>query len=158
MRFIFDLDHTVIDSSHRQVTLADGSLDLNAWRENSTYDQIMRDKPLPLMAECRKLIEGFHDVISCTARVMGGADYQYLREYGLAFDDILSRPEGCDMPDAQLKEWLLRSYAQESGETFYRFARRSILLDDNEKVLKHLQGLGFRCYNAISINAQLKAA
>ena len=28
MRFIYDLDHTVIDSTHRQATLADGSIDL----------------------------------------------------------------------------------------------------------------------------------
>ena len=48
MRFIFDLDHTVIDSSHRQATLPDGSLDLDHWRENSTAGMIRRDKLLPL--------------------------------------------------------------------------------------------------------------
>ena len=40
MLYIFDLDHTVIDSSHRQITRADGSLDLDAWIENSTRKKI----------------------------------------------------------------------------------------------------------------------
>jgi len=33
---IFDLDGTIIDSSHRQATLPDGTLNLPAWIENST--------------------------------------------------------------------------------------------------------------------------
>ena len=41
MRFIFDLDGTVIDSSHRQGdTLAD-------WRRMNTVGNIMRDRLLP---------------------------------------------------------------------------------------------------------------
>jgi hypothetical protein len=48
MRFIYDLDHTVIDSTHRQATLADGSLDLAHWIENNTPELIARDSLLPL--------------------------------------------------------------------------------------------------------------
>ena len=48
MHFIFDLDHTVIDSSHRQITRPDGSLDLAAWRRHNTRANIMRDTLLPL--------------------------------------------------------------------------------------------------------------
>ena len=46
--FIFDLDHTVIDSSHRQITKADGSLDLDNWIANCTREKIMADTFLPL--------------------------------------------------------------------------------------------------------------
>ena len=53
-RFIFDLDHTVIDSSHRQATRPDGSLDLDHWRENSTPAMIEADSLLPLANEWRK--------------------------------------------------------------------------------------------------------
>jgi hypothetical protein len=159
MRFIFDLDHTLIDSSHRSLTRADGSLDLAHWRENCTRDAIMRDLPLPLMAHARRLHESAHcEVIACTARVMSGADYEYLAAYGILFDEILSRPNGDQSSDASLKERLLREYAFAIGEmNFYRFARRSIMVDDNENVLKHLQALGFRVYNAISINEALCA-
>ena len=44
--FIFDLDDTVIDSSHRAtLTVVNGQveLDLNAWRQDSTYENIMKD-------------------------------------------------------------------------------------------------------------------
>ena len=157
MRFIFDLDHTLVDSSHRQITRADGSLDLAHWVENSTYEMVMRDRPLPLLAQCRDLMDRHVEVIACTARVMGAADYDYLQGFGLAFDAILSRPEGDTTPDHILKERLLMAYAVDSGESFYRFARRSIMFDDNKNVLEHLTGLGFRCYDAISINARLSA-
>ena len=63
MRFIFDLDHTLIDSSHRQLTREDGSLDLTAWRENCTAEKISRDSLLPLANECRALIGRHVEVI-----------------------------------------------------------------------------------------------
>ena len=56
MLYIFDLDHTVIDSSHRQITRADGSLDLDAWRKNCTKSQIFRDELLPLARFMRRAI------------------------------------------------------------------------------------------------------
>ena len=157
MRFIFDLDHTLLDSSHRAATLLDGSLDLAHWRENSTRELIMQDRPLPLLAQARDLINRHVEVIACTARVMSSADYECLRSHGLYFDDVLSRLEGDTTPDHILKERLLMAYAVDSGESFYRFARRSIMFDDNKNVLKHLTGLGFRCYDAISINERLSA-
>jgi len=51
MIYIFDLDHTVVDSSHRQATRPDGSLDLDHWREHSTAKLIERDTLLPLAHE-----------------------------------------------------------------------------------------------------------
>ena len=54
---IFDLDATVIDSSHRQITKADGSLDLAAWKKNSTYAKVMRDSLLPLANHWKRIQE-----------------------------------------------------------------------------------------------------
>ena len=54
MRFIFDLDHTVIDSSHRQATLPNGDLNLQHWRENATPEKIAQDSLLPLADEWKK--------------------------------------------------------------------------------------------------------
>ena len=69
-RFIFDLDHTVIDSSHRQATRPDGSLDLDHWRENSTPAMIEADSLLPLANEWRKAHRKGASIVVCTARVM----------------------------------------------------------------------------------------
>ena len=157
MRFIYDLDHTLIDSSHRQLTREDGSLDLDHWREHCTREKIFADGLLPLAFHARRNIQRHVEVIACTARIMSSADYDYLREHGLNFDRILSRPTGCNMSDHLLKESLLFADAVEQGESFYRYARRSVMIDDNKNVLNHLTGLGFRCYDAISINEALSA-
>ena len=112
MHFIFDLDHTVIDSSHRQITRPDGSLDLDAWRRNNTRANIMRDTLLPLAAQWRRVAKKNATIVICTARVMGEYDYEYLRANGLRWDACLSRREGDATPDAELKEKMLRKYAQ----------------------------------------------
>jgi len=70
IHYIFDLDHTVIDSSHRQHTKPDGSLDLDNWRENCTQQKIMADKILPLADLMRSAWSNGHNVIICTARVL----------------------------------------------------------------------------------------
>ena len=51
---IFDLDGTTIDSSHRQVTLPNGNLDIANWLENSTPSKIYADKVLPLSLQIRR--------------------------------------------------------------------------------------------------------
>ena len=77
MRFIFDLDGTVIDSSHRQGdTLAD-------WRRMNTVGNIMRDRLLPLAGKMQTAILDGLDVWVCTSRVMGKADFAFLRMQGL---------------------------------------------------------------------------
>ena len=39
---IFDMDGTIIDSSHRQATLPDGTLNLSAWIKNATPENLQR--------------------------------------------------------------------------------------------------------------------
>ncbi len=83
MRFIFDLDDTVIDSSHRQRLLSGGSIDLDYWRAHSTVGLIARDSLLPLAVKMQEAIADDLDVWICTSRVMGAADYAFLRMHGL---------------------------------------------------------------------------
>tara|TARA_B110000967_G_scaffold41850_1_gene41770 strand:+ start:54 stop:533 length:480 start_codon:yes stop_codon:yes gene_type:complete len=156
--FIFDLDHTVIDSSHRQITLADGSLDLDNWIANCTQEKIMADKLLPLAQHWRRLQAAGNEIVVCTARVMGVWDHVFLADHGLTADAILSRPLGCADADADLKENLLRDYARTNGQSWALFSRTAVMYDDNMGVLNRLSSLGIDCYNAISINNTLKAA
>ena len=86
---IFDLDATVIDSSHRQITKADGSLDLAAWKKNSTYAKVMRDSLLPLANHWKRIQELKNVYIAVlTARVMGDADFHNLKFKGLKADYV----------------------------------------------------------------------
>ena len=156
--FIFDLDHTVIDSSHRQITLADGSLDLNNWIENCTKEKIMADKLLPLANHWRALALGSrNEIVVCTARVMSKHDHAFLAAHGLDADAVLSRAIGDRSGDADLKERLLRQYASDTGRSWARFSRSACMFDDNENVLSRLASIGIACYNAISLNKEMAA-
>jgi len=156
--FIFDLDHTVIDSSHRQITLADGSLDLKNWIENCTQEKIFADKILPLADFWRTFQAAGHEIVVCTARVMGEHDHAFLANHGLQATALLSRPMGCADADADLKENLMREYAHNTGRPWARFSRNAAIYDDNLSVLLRLESIGIAGYNALSLNAILKAA
>jgi len=156
--FIFDLDHTVIDSSHRQITLADGSLDLNNWIENCTQEKIMADTLLPLAQHWRTFQAAGAEIVVCTARCMGEHDHAFLANHDLKASAILSRPFGCTDADADLKENLLRDYAHNTDRSWARFSRDAVIYDDNLSVLLRLDSIGITGYNAISINSILKAA
>ena len=152
MHFIFDLDHTVIDSSHRQLTNADGSLDLAHWRENCTHEKIMADSLLPLARTMRDAINNGQNVIICTARVLGRSDIIFLAKHGLLASVILSRPEGDTTGDAALKTRLLKQHCQTVGITWARFTRSAYMFDDNVNVLAEMKSHGITALNAIKIN------
>ena len=156
MRFIYDLDHTVIDSSHRQATLADGSLDLVHWIENSTPEKIARDTLLPLAKQMRENFKRGAEIVVCTARVMQCADFEFLRKHGLRAHAILSRPMGDSTPDWLLKDKMLRQYARKRGISWARFCKFSTMIDDNKNVIAHLNRLGLYVYDAVPFNERLR--
>ena len=147
---IFDLDATVIDSSHRQITKADGSLDLAAWKKNSTYAKVMRDSLLPLANHWKRIQELKNVYIAVlTARVMGDADFHYLAFKGLKADKIMSRAFFDHRPDHVMKKQKILTFLFEnniknwSNVTFY---------DDNKNVLNMLLDLGINAKDSIKIN------
>ena len=106
---IFDLDGTTIDSSHRQATKPDGTLDLAHWFDNATPEKIFKDKLLPLSRQMHKRCKAGDYVIVCTARTMQDADFEFLQDNGLCVDKIIYRPKGNMEADAELKRKQLSS-------------------------------------------------
>ena len=157
MIYIFDLDHTVVDSSHRQATRLDGSLDLDHWREHSKPTMIERDTLRPLANEWRKLHRRGHTIVVCTARVMGPADYFYLGSRGLFAHKIISRAEGDRTSDDLLKLRGLKQYCKAEGISWARLCKTARMFDDNQNVISCLTANGLPCYDAISINESLGA-
>jgi len=158
MIYIFDLDHTIVDSSHRQATRPDGSLDLDHWREQSTPAMIERDTLLPLANEWRKLLRKKDaKIIVCTARVMGPSDYFYFGSRGLFAETIISRREGDRTADDLLKLRSLKRYAAENGMSWKRFCSQAMMFDDNLNVINTLTNHGLTVHNAISLNEALGA-
>ena len=158
MLFIFDLDHTTIDSSHRCNTLPDGSLDLAAWRENSTPEMVGRDTLLPLGLEWRDLYSRSPDleIAVITARVMGAADLQYLADNNLRYDYIYSRTEGDNTPDAALKEIALYSLGRKMGRSIKWLQQFAYFWDDNKNVLKMGSNLGINMLDSTLTNKRLQ--
>lgn len=153
---VFDLDGTVIDSSHRHLSKPDGSLDLDHWIENCTAEKIFADKLLPLARSMRAMHKAGHHIVICTARVMSEHDVAYLENNGLPFHGLLSRSEGDTRPDAEMKVCLLNKYLFDRGFANIREAN-CIMFDDNLKVLEAMAHQGVICINATKENARLVA-
>jgi FMN phosphatase YigB (HAD superfamily) len=121
---IFDLDETIIDSSHRTPNNPDGTLDLAKYLENKTRENIFKDKLLPLASKMKEMYESqyFHVVI-CTARDMDKDDFDFLEFHGLKYDEIFHRgnvrkPHHHNLPDAEYKTKQLKKY-KNTRYTFY---------------------------------------
>ena len=153
---IFDLDGTVIDSTHRQNTLPDGSLNLEHWMENNTHEKIMADSLLPLAQQMRNIKKAGHTVIICTARSPHPSNHIFLEEQGLAHDVFLSRGNNDNRGDAQLKIDLLEDYFKSEGFTCAAEAN-AIMFDDNLKVISAMLSIGITCFNATKQNERLAA-
>ena len=150
MRFIFDLDGTVIDSSHRQ---GDGSLD--DWRRLNTVGNIMRDGLLPLAGKLQTAIQDGLDVWVCTSRVMGKADFAFLRMQSLLPNGgpVIHRISDADDRDCgDLKLAKLRGMAAGMGVSWARFANDSIMFDDSIVVQDTMRNAGLRVVDPVQYN------
>ena len=135
---IFDMDGTIIDSSHRQATLPDGTLNLPAWKENSTPEKIFQDKVLPLAQQIRKRQKAGDFTIICTARNMQDADLEFLAAEGVLADKLISRPKGNMEPDGVLKSKQLNSFL--SLKQFQKASK--VMFDDAASVRSSLRKIG----------------
>lgn len=135
---IFDLDGTVIDSSHRQVTDSKGNLNIAKWFENNTPEKIFQDKILPLAQEIRRRHKKGDYTIVCTARNLSYADYEFMMENGILADKVICRPKGNMENDAELKRKQLNSFL--SLKQFKQ--ANKVMFDDNNKVRSLLRQIG----------------
>ena len=92
--FIFDLDGTTIDSSHRFTGTAEGKVDLAKWIEDSTRENIFKDTLLPLAKFMKSLMRQNANVWICTARNMKQDDFDFLAYHGIKAKTILCRKDG----------------------------------------------------------------
>ena len=152
MRYIFDLDGTVIDSSHR---LGDS---LDDWRRMNTPANVAKDKPLPLLDQMRDAIADDLDVIICTSRVMSGRDFRWLDDHGIRGVTILCRDANDDRNCGFFKLSILHDYARSLGMTWARFRRTSIMFDDSYSVQVTLRSCGLRVIDPVNYNQNIRTA
>jgi len=147
---IFDLDGTTIDSTHRQATLADGTLNLAAWKEAATPEKIFQDTVLPLGHLVNRIGKKAYTII-CTARNMSDADFEFLMDNGINVDKIISRPLGNNEPDGELKKKQLNSFL--SLKQFKH--RNKIMFDDASSVRSILRKIGITVIHPNKINERI---
>jgi len=157
MLYIFDLDGTVIDSTHRQNTLPDGSLDLAHWIENNTVEKILADSLLPL-AEKMRSVRSIKDTVAViTARVIQDADLAFLKRNNLEFDFLYSRAQGNSTPDDLLKKRAILKLARKLQRSMNWMRKNAIFFDDNLEVLGMMESMGIKTVNATLANERLTA-
>ena len=152
---IWDLDGTVIDSSHRYSTLANGDIDLPRWIADNTRANIEQDKLLPLAELMKSNYRQGDIVIICTARVLGVWDHVYLADHGIKAQFILSRALGDNRGDAEMKRAKLFALFADLKVPFSRWSKASTFYDDNLGVLAMAEKYGIRTRNAVELNLKL---
>lgn len=102
---IYDMDGTIVDSSHRYRTITDENgtrIDLDYWRENEY--RALSDTTLPLYAQYQAdLANDNCYVIIATARVMNAPDWQFVKEILGEPDYFISRPADSNVSGKTLK-------------------------------------------------------
>ena len=152
MRYIFDLDGTVIDSTHRQGDTLDD------WRRLNTARNVALDSPLPLLDQMRDAIADDLDVIVCTSRVMAGRDFRWLDNHGIRGIDILARDPSDNRHCGFYKLHLLKDYVDSIGYTWARFCKTSIMFDDDIGVQNTLRSVGLRVIDPLNYNHNIRTA
>lgn len=152
---IFDLDETVIDSRHRTPNNPDGTLNLQAYIENHTPENVARDTLLPLADVMRAAYASGAYVIVLTARDMKECDYAFLRAHNLPYHKIMSRDQANEkhygMKDGDYKaRWILPFL------NLKQFKGKPVIMFDDAKPVKTRLRKHFPVLCAHKVNARMK--
>ena len=132
---IFDLDETVIDSRHRTPNNPDGTLNLQAYIEKHTPENVARDTLLPLADVMRACYTRGDYVVVLTARDMKPCDYDFLAAHGLHYNLIMSRdrakPKHYALKDGEYKKRWVKPLLN-----LRQFKNANIVMFDDAKPVK----------------------
>jgi len=145
----WDLDGTLIDSSHR-VKFNNGVFDMDHWlKYHNDIDTVGKDSLLPLVDLYREFSKSGFTQICVTAREMTEADFIFLEKNNLFFDMILHRGDSHEL-DSELKSRKLDNFLSAKGRIPF------MAFDDKEENLEVFDKYGFRTFQAIYMNEKLK--
>lgn len=171
MIFVFDLDGTIVDTSHRYRNKpGTNEIDLDYWFANSTPEMIARDTLLPLADVWRRYYAEGHTIVVCTARSWErhplmtcepGPMYEaFLAQNDLRYHALLYRdlagPNHESYSDGDLKTKLLDDWAAREGLAD-DWRRNAIMFDDNMSVIQKMLADRLSCLDANIHNARLRA-
>ena len=152
---IFDLDETIVDSSHRTPNHPDGTLNLPLYLQMKTRESTLKDSLLPLADFWRSLDLSENYVVVCTARTWADFDQEFLDIHNLKAHKIFARftERQSNMRDADLKRESLQQLFN-----LKQFANLpKIMFDDAKPVIAEMRRIGIHCLNAVKVNQRLAA-
>lgn len=89
---IYDMDGTLVDSSHRYRIGENGKIDLAHWIENCKPEKIEKDTLLPLAKQYKEQLNNPEIyVVIATARVLETADWNYIKNVLGMPNKVISR-------------------------------------------------------------------
>lgn len=151
---VFDLDGTLIDSSHRTPHRPDGTLDLERYFELENRENIFRDTLLPLAKTFKRLNRSENYIVICTARAMNQNDYDFLAAHGLDAHKILCRT--LDGSEKHIKDAKLKRRKIQRLMNLRQFSGLPVVMfDDAKPIIAEMRKIGVACLNAIKVNKKL---
>lgn len=152
---IFDLDETIIDSSHRTPNHPDGTLDLARYFAMKNRESIFQDTLLPLAQVFKSLNRDKNYIVICTARAMNQDDRDYLAQHEIHAHLILCRPENGS--ENHIKDPVLKARKIQRLRNLKQFQGKAVIMfDDSKPVIRKMREIGVICMNAIKVNKRLK--
>jgi len=151
---IFDLDETVIDSRHRTPNNHDGTLNLAAYVEKHTPENVARDTLLPLARVMQSAYESC-EVWICTARDMMQCDYDFLARHGLRYHKIFSRDQVKSQKHYHKSDGLYKKHWLSILNLRQYRGRFVAMFDDAKPVISTMRQMGIVCINAHKANRRL---
>ena len=145
----WDLDGTLLDSTHRIRFKKDGSFDLDFWKENCIKEEIFKDTFLPLINVFREYQKTGFTQICVTARDMTDWDFEFLKYQDMEFKMILHRKNSEEL-DEVLKDKRLQDFFKDEGRIPFQ------AYDDKQENLDIFDKYGFRTFQAKYLNEVLQ--
>lgn len=134
---IFDLDGTLADIDHRLHFVQGDSKDWDAF-----YAACVDDTPKQNIIELLNCMnDAGHGIVISSGRSAQTleATNQWLKKYGVVYDAIYMRPEGCYVPDQALKKaWL------DEGK-FGPKENILFVVEDRDRMVQMWRGAGLTC-------------
>ena len=150
---IFDLDETVINSTHRTPNNPDGTLNLDAYIRLHNPENVAKDTLLPIAQLMRARYAMGDYIIVLTARDMKPCDYQFLNDYNLPYHKIMSRDQASanhyKMKDGEYKMRWIKSFLN-----LKQFAGLQVIMFDDAKPVKSALRKLFPVLCAHKVNAR----
>jgi hypothetical protein len=139
---VWDLDGVLLSADQRIKLRPDGSLDLDHYRANTTRDQVMQDRSLPLLAVVHELNRVGRPYYVATARVLCENTRALLLDRQILPALALGRDGDSDTrKDADLKRQKLEAVFP------VNYLKRLLLIDDHRPNCEAVAMLGGKAIN-----------